>query len=97
MYSFGQTLVWPELTSSSIAKGDVLPALSFSLLFRFQGAVAHATLTLAGVGVALGGISAFRSGSKHYPQAAITATSSSRNFNEMVIRLAFAEQEEASM
>ena len=40
-----QKCVRPELTSSSITKGDVLPALSFSLLFRFQGAVARATHT----------------------------------------------------
>ena len=47
--------IWPALNRSSGTltgidkqlhrKSDVLPALSFSLLFHFQGAVAHTTHT----------------------------------------------------
>ena len=59
---------WPDVGLAGIdkqlhrKKGDVLPALSFSLLFRFQGAVARATLTLAGVGVAFGDVSPSEAG-----------------------------------
>jgi hypothetical protein len=71
-----------------------LSALAFSLLFRFQGAVALALTTLGVGAVVTVRISAHRSERRRYPCREGTSTSRGGNLQEMVSFLAPGQEEE---